>query len=137
MDQPSTSDTQRFPALSGLVEFKHASGSQRPAEGEMNRRRHVRHTLARPCTLHSTGAADPIPATTANVSAGGALLCVPRCRDFAAGESVSLVIGFIDETDLAGAPYRRARVVRVTPMDCHQQALALEFEKRQSAAQAA
>jgi len=135
MDKASTSKTDG--AFRGVVEFKPQGGTLRPAAGAANRRQHVRHMLARPCTLHGARAADPVPATTANISAGGALLCVPRATDFAAGESVSVVIALLDEADLASAPFRRARVVRVTPMDCHHQAVAVQFEEAKGLAQAA
>ncbi|MEC9372544.1 MAG: PilZ domain-containing protein [Planctomycetota bacterium] len=98
------------------------------------RRRSERQVIVRPGKVFLRTALRYVPATTSNVSAGGALLCVDRSRPIRAGELVEIAIDWNQAAIVRQDELSPARVVRVTPMDCHHQAVAVAFERPASAA---
>lgn len=107
---------------------------------ESDRRQHPRTTATRPAKVFLPSALRYAPAQTSDVSAGGALVCVERARALKAGDVIEVVSaadrysqgGVIESKSMV-----RGRIVRVTPMDHHQQAVAIRFDEPQTLAAAA
>jgi hypothetical protein len=92
-----------------------------------DRRRHPRFPGAHATKVFLPRSLRFAGAETSDLSAGGALLRVDRSRALKAGDEVELAIAHAEEAVAAAALMRRARVVRVIPMDHYHQAVAVEF----------
>ncbi len=97
-----------------------------------DRRVHTRVPAARPAKLLHVGTARFIPATTSNVSRGGALLCLTREKPVKAGDQIEVAIDWDDSPVISENTMVRARVVRVIPIDHTQQAVAVCYEQPSS-----
>lgn len=93
-----------------------------------NRRRFERSSLVRPCKVRDRRMLLFSPGETCDYSHGGLLLRVDRARPFSAGDQLDVVIAWQNDPLVQGSAMTRATVRRVTPMDCHHQAIALEFD---------
>ncbi len=102
-----------------------------------DRRRHPRFPGAHAAKVFLPRALRFAGAETADLSASGALLRVDRSRTLSTGDEVEIAIAHANEAVAAAALMRRARVVRVLPMDHYHQAVAVEFAVPDSAAAAA
>lgn len=91
------------------------------------RRQHPRKTLIRQCKVRDGRTASYAAGQTADVSAGGALIRVDRARPYGPGDEIELVVSWDDRPVISAKDLVRARVRRVTPIDHHHQAVALEF----------
>lgn len=91
------------------------------------RRRFPRHPIARACKIRPEGAVRSIPATTADVSAGGALVHLDDERPFTLGEHVVLAVAWDGMPTITHGQQYHARVVRVIRNDSRR-ALALAFD---------
>lgn len=107
-----------------------------PPPAGAERRRHAREHAARPFKLVQRGGRY-VGGLTSNVSPGGALVCVERARAIAPGDEVRIAIDWIDKPVISESMMIKARVVRVTPMDHHTQAVALCYDAPAEAALAA
>ena len=76
------------------------------------------------CPLHGRF----MPAQTSNVSESGLLLWVDRSRTIDIGEEIDVAVAENPESSVVSRTgMRRARVVRVTPIDFHTQSIAVAF----------
>ena len=91
------------------------------------RRRHERQVFVRGCKLRDRRRAAFTPGETCDVSAGGALVRVGRNHQFAPGDEVELAVAWDERPLLTSDAAVRGRVRRVTPIDFHHQAVAIEF----------
>lgn len=102
-----------------------------------DRRRHPRRTLVRLCKVRDRRTLLFAAGQTSDISPGGALIRVDRARLFGAGDELDLVVAWGSDAVLPGDSMVRARVKRVTPIDHHHQAIAVEFIERAKQAIAA
>jgi hypothetical protein len=94
----------------------------------MERRRFERTPTVRPCKVRDRRMLLFSAGQTCDVSQGGLLLRVDRARPFAPGDQIDVVVAWSHDALVRGESMTRATVRRVTPMDCHHQAIAIEFE---------
>ena len=100
-------------------------------ESGKDRRRFSRQSVVRPCKIVDRRSLRPCAAgNTTDLSEGGSLVCVQRERLFSPGDIVEIGIAWGRNPLIAADELIRARVIRVLPVDHHQQALALEFEQQ-------
>ncbi|MGD9691468.1 MAG: PilZ domain-containing protein [Phycisphaerales bacterium] len=92
------------------------------------RRRHPRIASVRPAKVFVPEALRFAPAQTTDLSEGGALLCVDRSRPLAPGDVIEVLVTPKDPGLSTVSEMTRARVVRVTPVDHFQQAVAVEYD---------
>jgi hypothetical protein len=92
-----------------------------------DRRTHPRRVISRPCKVLDRRTAVYSPGQTADLSAGGALIRVDRVRPFGPGDEVELLVAWGDGAVVSSDSKVRAVVRRVTPIDHHHQALAVQF----------
>jgi hypothetical protein len=102
-----------------------------------DRRKHQRQPVIRHCKVRDRRTAAYAPGQTADLSMGGALIRVDRARPFGPGDEVDLVVSWDDRAVLSADSLVRARVRRVTPIDHHHQAVAVEFVAEAAALAAA
>jgi len=100
----------------------------------VDRRRHERRREVRPAKVRDRRMLLFSGGETCDISEGGMLLRVERARAFAQGDELDVVVAWGNDALVRGEAMTRARVRRVTPIDHHHQALALEFERPASAA---
>jgi hypothetical protein len=98
------------------------------AESTMERRRHEREVLVRPCKVRSVRSLLFTPAETTNVSVSGALVRVPRGSSFGVGDELEIAVAWDHEAVVPSHRLVRARVKRITPIDCHHQAIGVEYQ---------
>lgn len=112
---------------------------ERAAESDsgIDRRKHPRQDVVRTCKVLHERFGALLAATTSNVSVGGALLCMERVRPLAAGDRVQVAIDWRGVGVLEQGALMPARVIRVTAMDHHQQAVAIAYDHAALAANAA
>lgn len=91
------------------------------------RRKFQRTPVVRACKVRDRRTARYLPAQTADLSEGGALLRIERSRPIGPGDELDMYLGQDGVIVLAGSESVRATVRRVTPIDHHYQAIALEF----------
>lgn len=91
------------------------------------RRRFLRTPVVRACKVRDRRTARYLPAQTADLSAGGALLRVDRSRPIGPGDEFDMYLSVPGVSVLSADHSVRATVRRVTPIDHHFQAIALEF----------
>lgn len=96
------------------------------------RRRHERCPMIKPCKVRDRRGLLFSPGHTTNLSISGALINIDRARPFAKGDELDLVIAPPSGTVVASSSMVRAVVRRITPIDFHHQAVAVEFEHPQS-----
>ena len=94
----------------------------------LERRRHTRHTIVRSCKVRDRRTLLFSAGKTSDISISGALVRVDRIRPFAPGDELELVIAWGEDAVLSSAGIVKARVRRVTPIDHHHQAIAIEFD---------
>jgi hypothetical protein len=102
-----------------------------------DRRIHPRHAVLRHCKVRDARTASFAAGQTADYSLGGALIRVDRARPYGPGDELDLVVSWDDRPVVSSQNLIRAKVRRVTPIDHHHQAVALEFVREASAALAA
>ena len=68
-----------------------------------------------------------VPCKTTNLSDTGALITIDRSRPLLIGEEIRISLDWSQACMCGQDRLRHAHVVRVMPMDAHQQAVALEF----------
>jgi c-di-GMP-binding flagellar brake protein YcgR len=96
------------------------------------RRRFPRHLVIRACKVRDCRTARFLPATTTDVSDGGALLRLERTRPLAVGDELDLYVGDANAAVISSDVALRAVVRRVSAIDQQHQAVALEFERAQA-----
>lgn len=99
----------------------------------LERRRHTRFSVVRSCKVRDRRTLLFSAGKTSDLSESGALIRVDRTRPFAEGDVLELVISWNGERVLSSEGLLRATVRRVTPIDYHHQAVAVEFEQSMSA----
>ena len=99
----------------------------------IDRRRHERNIVVRPCKLRDRRSLLFAAGQTHDVSQGGALVKVDSARPFAPGDEVEVAVAWTNGAVIASEGLVKARVRRVFPIDYHHQAIALEFERAESA----
>lgn len=92
-----------------------------------DRRTNPRHCVVKSCKIRDRRTARYSPGQTADISHGGALIRVDRARAFGPGDELDLVVAWGDGVVLPAEALVRAIVRRVTPIDHHHQALAVQF----------
>lgn len=98
----------------------------------IERRRHDRHIVVRPCKLRDRRSLLFSPGQTHDVSPSGALLKVDSARSFSPGDEVEVAVAWNHDAVLSSEGLVRARVRRVCPIDYHHQAIAVEFERAEA-----
>jgi hypothetical protein len=106
-------------------------------QSNADRRRDARHILVRACKVRGRRDLLFSAGQTHDVSDSGALVRVERTRQFGPGDELDIVVAWSDEPLLSADATVRARVRRVTPIDHHHQAIALEFIETSAVAIAA
>lgn len=99
---------------------------------ENERRRHERNIVVRPCKVRDRRNLLFSAGQTHDVSESGALVKVDSARAFTPGDELEVAIAWNHDPVLAAEGLVRARVRRVTPIDYHHQALALEFVRAEA-----
>lgn len=94
---------------------------------DTDRRRHARHRVVRLCKVRDRRTLLFSAGQTCDVSVGGAMIRVDRYRPFAEGDELDVVIAWGNDAVIPGDAMVRAKVKRVTPIDYHHQALAVQF----------
>lgn len=100
------------------------------------RREHNRQPMVRLCKVRDRRTASFAPGQIADYSLGGALIRIDRARPFGPGDEIDLAVAWDDKPIVSAESLIRARIRRVTPIDHHHQAVAIEFV-REAAAMAA
>ncbi len=95
----------------------------------IERRRHERNIMVRPCKLRDRRSLLFSAGETHDVSSSGAMLRVDSARSFSPGDEVDLAVAWNHDAILAADGLVRARVRRVIPIDFHHQSLAVEFQR--------
>lgn len=103
----------------------------------IERRRHERNIVVRPCKLRDRRNLLFSPGQTHDISEGGVLLKVDTARTFSPGDEVELAVAWNHDPVLSSEGMFKARVRRVFPIDYHHQAVALEFDRAVGLARAA
>jgi len=116
-----------------LEEVKPDEGSAGSTAG-LERRRHPRLTLVRPCKVRDCRTLVFSPGLTSDVSVSGALLRIDRTRPIAPGDELEVAVAWTRDAVLSAQSMVRAKVRRVTPIDHHHQSVAVEFEPRVASA---
>lgn len=96
-------------------------------ESTVERRRHPRTNAVRAAKVFLPEALRFAPAQTTDVSVGGALLCVDRARSLSPGDLIEVLVPPPGAAIAEAKDMTLARVVRVTPVDHFQQAVAIEY----------
>lgn len=112
--------------------FMETGGMETFAQGQIDRRGSERVDMVRPTKVYDPRADRFFPGRTSNVSAGGALLCLRRSLPVSVGDRLDIGIAGLDGPDdepLRLAQMRSARVVRVSAIDCLEQAIAVHFNE--------
>lgn len=91
------------------------------------RRRHPRINAVRPAKVFLPEALRFAAAQTSDVSESGLLLCVDRARALAPGDMIEVLVPGPGASIAEAKDMTLARVVRVTPVDHFQQAVAVEY----------
>lgn len=94
-----------------------------------DRRVHPRREFVRPCKVQRTGEVRFEAGETTNVSAGGALLKVDRRQTVRPGERIRVGVAWDSAGVLLSGSLLPARVVRVSMIDHHHQAVAVQFDE--------
>lgn len=68
-----------------------------------------------------------VPCMTTNVSEGGVLIRIERSRPLMVGDEIRIALDWSQAGLCGNDRMRTAQVVRVTPIDAHHQAVALQF----------
>ncbi|HED53381.1 MAG TPA: PilZ domain-containing protein [Phycisphaerales bacterium] len=97
----------------------------------VERRRHTRWPLDRPCKIRRASSITFEPATTCNVSPGGIRLLVTGEKRFATGDRVELAVAWQSQPVVRGDSVLVGRVVRVGPA-LRGQSVAIAFEQATS-----
>lgn len=97
------------------------------------RRRHHRQPAVRTCKVRDRRTSAYVAGVTADFSIGGAMVRVQRDRPFGPGDELDLLIAWDGAAVLSSEAAVRARVRRVTPIDHHHQAVAVEFVREGAA----
>lgn len=96
-----------------------------------DRRRHARLAVSRRCKVFHRPTRQYFPATTRDVSSGGALIEIGSPRPLAAGDELDVVIDWTGKTVLPSEALSRAHVVRVADESPGaSQAVAISFDRR-------
>lgn len=108
--------------------------AQRPVQiGE--RRRAPRSMVVKHCKVFHRRLARFVGGETSNVSNTGLLLRIDRARPVMVGDEVQVAVAWDQRIQmLPSHSLRSGRVVRVTPIDHHHQAIAVAFEDVHSCA---
>ncbi len=99
-------------------------GATEPGE---ERRIFPRRFVILPAKMFHHGRGDYVGGVTSNVSISGALLCIDREKNVCVNDVLDVAIDWDDSPVLREEKMKRARIVRVTPMDFHHQAVAVQF----------
>lgn len=103
-----------------------------PLKGpEVERRRHTRWALDRPCKVRRSSSITFEPARTVNVAPGGARVVVMGEKRYAVGDRVEMAVAWASEPVVARESLLIGRVVRVMPAEVGQ-SLAIRFEQAMS-----
>jgi c-di-GMP-binding flagellar brake protein YcgR len=95
----------------------------------IERRRHERNIVVRPCKVRDRRSLLFSPGQTHDISDGGMLVKVDSARAFSPGDEIELAVAWNHDPVLASEGMVKARVRRVFPIDYHHQAIALEFDR--------
>jgi len=119
---------------SGTLKFEERArdcGQQRGGEDAtgIDRRRSERRVAVRPVKMFMSGSGRYTPATSSNISDGGALLRLDRERAVRIGDRVSIAIDWGKAGIVSHESMVEARILRVIPIDCHHQAIAIRYEQ--------
>lgn len=105
--------------------------------GGVDRRTSERRVEVRAVKIFLEASGRYVPAMTSNVSEGGALVRLDRAQPLRSGDQVAITIHRDDAGVVSHEHMRQARIVRVTPMDCHHQAVAIRYDQAVESALAA
>lgn len=103
----------------------------------VERRRHERRELARPCKVLHTPSFRYMAARTCDVSPGGALLELSQHRPLAVGDPVDVLVDWAQSGLVTQQAMLRATVVRLGKHEGLRQQIAVRFERDQALAVAA
>jgi len=93
------------------------------------RRRSSRRTIVKPCKVFHRRLARFIGGETSNASGSGLLLRVDHSRPVMVGDEVQVAVAWDRRAPvLRSQALRSGRIVRVTPIDHHHQAIAVAME---------
>ena len=102
-----------------------------------DRRREFRRPVEQDCKLFHRPSRSYLPATTRNLSTGGALVEVRSARPLAAGEQVELLIDLLGGPILLEGDPVTAKIVRIDSWNDDRQAVAIKFDHAMPLADAA
>lgn len=98
---------------------------------QMDRRRHTRWALDRPCKMRRASSITFEPARTVNVAPGGVRLNVLGEKRYAIGDRIEMAVAWDSEPVVGRDALLIGRVVRVMAGECGQ-SLAVQFEQPMS-----
>ncbi|MEM1165457.1 MAG: PilZ domain-containing protein [Planctomycetota bacterium] len=99
-----------------------------PNEHTTDRRRHPRVTAVRACKVRPARSVRYLPAQTADVSGGGALVRLDSEHELKPGEAIEVAVAWNGEAVLPDEAVQRAIIRRVYTTGDGQQAVGVEFE---------
>lgn len=102
-----------------------------------DRRRDKRFGVARPGKVFRRATQQYAPASTRNLSIGGALLEVDTARPFSVGELIDLGVAFTERPVVESRSLVQAVVTRVEPVNSGRQVVAVRYVQRAALAAAA
>lgn len=103
-----------------------------PIKGpEIERRRHTRWALDRPCKVRRSSSITFEPARTINVAPGGARVVVMGEKRYAVGDRIEMAVAWASQPVLSRESLLVGRVVRIMPAESGQ-SLAIQFEQAMS-----
>lgn len=97
----------------------------------VDRRRHTRWTLERPCKLRRVAGVSFESAKTVNVAPGGVRVVVSGEKRFAVGDRIEMAVAWDGEPVLGPRSLLVGRVLRITGTEA-EQSLAIQFEQPMS-----
>ncbi len=103
----------------------------------IDRRRHERHDVEKPCKVYDPASRRFAPGRTKNISRAGALVTIQWARPLSAGDPIDIVIAWSPRPLLPADSMVRARVARTLASTGEVQVIAVEFDDDIEAALAA
>lgn len=94
---------------------------------QIERRRHTRQLVTKPCKVRDGRTARFIVGETTDVSEGGALIRLCRTRPLSVGDELHVVVTATSRVVIRERDMIRGRIRRVLQMEDNTQAVAVEF----------
>lgn len=136
-NSPANSDPNIDTNTNSLGRIEPKSIDSIPEGGGVDRRRHTRMYVRKPCKIFHFGSQLYIPASTHDFSVGGAMVWLDAGRQLSVGDEISVIVGWNSGAVVRQDSSIPGRVLRIISMDGGRQAAAVQFKSVQKARLAA